>query len=291
MDYIYTIIYRFEGISDNNLVEDKIVYQKDAFGISVLLTNDINRHCLNIDTGLASAKLLLCGMFSGEKVQDLPKAIEAGVTEIQEKRGTKKKSGAYAVITIKGYAELDINEKSYRKTDQFSICFDAIDKDSLRNQHKEKIYSIVSSLSMSTSPEYHAEKISSGIYFLDENKKPLYSFTMQGGSLRIIQAKPIDIEKEKEITKLIGLSKNNQQLKTPFRLFTQSLETTQDQLRSFISAWTALEIFTNKVFSVYEEKFIVNIADNHNSHGVNQFLTRIKDVMKDKYRLTDKFAL
>ena len=98
-------------------------------------------------------------------------------------------------------------------------------------------------MSISTGPEYCAEKISSGIYFIDGNNKPLYSFTMQGGRARLILAKPIDIEKENEISKIIGLSYGNQQLKTPFRLFTQSLETTQDELRSFISAWSALEIF------------------------------------------------
>jgi hypothetical protein len=212
----------------------------------------IHSHCLNIDTGLACANLLLRTMFGDEKLQDLSKTIEVEITEIQEERRAKKKLGAYAVITINGNAELNINAKLHRKTDQFNICFDAIDKDSLRNQHKEKIYSIVSSLSMSTSPEYHAEKISSGIYFFDENKKPLYCFTMHGGRARLIQAKPIDIEKEKEITKLIGLSNSNQHFKTPFRLFTQSLETTQDKLRSFISALSALEIFTNKGFSVYE---------------------------------------
>jgi hypothetical protein len=291
MDYIYTIIYRFEGISDNNLVEDRIVYQDAVFGITVLLTNDINRHCLNIDTGLACASLLLRGMFGDEKPQELPIAIDAEVKKIQEERGAKKKSGAYAVIIIKGNAELNINEKLHKETDQFRICFDVIDKDSLREQHKEKIHSIVSSLSMCTCPEYHAERTSSGIYFIDYNDKPLYSFTMQGGRAHLILAKPIDIEKQNEITKVIGLSNSNQQLKTPFRLFTQSLETTQDELRSFISAWSSLEIFTNKVFSIYEEQFITNIADDHSSHGVNQFLTRIKDVMKDKYRLSDKFAL
>ena len=51
------------------------------------------------------------------------------------------------------------------------------------------------------------------------------------------------------------------------------------------------EILTNKAFSIYEEKFISGIKDDHNSHGVNQFLCRIKDVMKDKYRLIDKFSL
>lgn len=291
MDYYYTIIYRFEGISDSNLVEDKIVYQDDTNGITVLLTNDINRHCFKIDTGLACASLLLRGMFGGEKLQELPIAIDTEVTKIQEERVSKKKTGAYAVIIIKGNEKLTINQKLHRETDQFRICFDAIDKDSIKNQHKEKIHSIVSSLSMTTSPEYHAEREYSGIYFIDENDKPLYSFTMQGGRARIILSKPIDLEKENEITKIIGLSNNNQQFKTPFRLFTQSLETTQDKLRSFISAWSALEIFTNKVFSIYEEKFIANIANDHGSHGVNQFLIRIKDVMKDKYRLTDKFSL
>lgn len=93
-----------------------------------------------------------------------------------------------------------------------------------------------------------------------------------------------------EISRVVGLSNANMQLKTPFRLLTQSLETTQDNLRAFMSAWSALEILTNKVFHVYEEKFIAGIVDDHNSHGVNN-LERIKDAMKDKYRLTDKFSL
>lgn len=291
MDYIYKNIYRFEGVSGNNLDEDKIVYQDYAHGIIVLLTKDINSHCLNLDIGLASASLLLRGMFSGEKLQDLPVAIDDEVAKIQEERLSKKKTGAYVVITIKGNAELNINQKLHRETDRFRICFDAIGKESLRKLHEEKINSIVSSLSMCTGPEYHAVREASGIYFIDESGKPLYSFTMQGGHARLIISKPIDNEKENEIAKIIGLSTSNLQFRTPFRLFAQSLETTQDELRSFTSAWAALEIFTNKVFSIYEKKFITNIANDHNSHGVNQFLLRIQEVMKDKYRLTDKFSL
>ena len=260
-------------------------------GVTVTLTNDVNRHSLILDRGLACASLLLRGMFGDEKVQGLPNAVEAEVKKMQEERTSKKSSSAYAVITIKDQAELNIKDNLHKETEQFRICFDAIDKESLRKKHEETIHSIVSSLSISTSPEYHAEKITSGIHFIDSNDKTLYSFTMQGGRARLILAKPIDTEKEKEISKVIGLSCGNSLFKTPFRLLTQSLETTQDELRAFIAAWTALEILTNKIFSTYEEKFISGIADGHNSHGVNQFLIRIKDVMKDKYRLTDKFSL
>ena len=131
--------------------------------------------------------------------------IDAEVAKIQEERASKKKTGAYAVIIVKGNAELNINEKLHRETDQFRICFDAIDKESLQNLHKENIHSIVSSLSMSTSPEYHAERESTRIYFIDENGKPLYSFTMRAGRAKAIVSEPINEKNENEITKLIGL--------------------------------------------------------------------------------------
>jgi len=291
MHYKYTVVYRFEGISNSNLDEDKIVYQDENLGITVVLTSDVNRHCLSIDRGLACASLLLRGMFGGEIMQELPTAIDSKITTIQEKRLLKHKPGAYAVIIISGQAELDIKENLHIETDQFSISFDAIDKKSILNQHKERIHAIVASLAISTSPEYHAERIASGICFFDANNKPLYTYTYQVHSARPIIAKPVDLEKETEISRVIGLSIVNMQLKTPFRLLTQSLETTQDNLRAFISAWSALEILTNKVFPIYEEQFIAGIVDDHNSHGVNNFLERIKDVMKDKYRLADKFSL
>lgn len=291
MDYKYIVIYRLEGVSNNNFDEDKTVYQDELLGITVVLTSDVNRYCLSIDRGLACSSLLLRGMFGGEKMQELPTAIDSEITKIQEERLSKNNSGVYAVIIISGQADLDIKKNIHRETDQFIVTFDAIDKESIRKQYKERIDAIVTSLSISTGPEYHAERIASGICFFDANGKPVYTYTFQGLRASLIIAKPIDLEMETQISRVIRLSNANMRLKTPFRLLTQSLETTQDNLRAFISAWSAIEILTNKVFPVYEEKFIAGIVDDHNSDGVNNFLDRIKDVMKDKYRLTDKFSL
>jgi hypothetical protein len=291
MNYKYTNIYRFEGISHSNLDKDKIIFQDDVLGLTVVLTSDVNHHCLNIDRGLACANLLLCGLFNDEKIQELPIAIESKVAKIQEERLSKNKSGAYAVITISGQVELNIKDNPHKETDQFHVCFDAIDKNSIRNQHKERIHAIVASLAMSTSPEYCVERIANGVCFFDSDNKPLYSYTFQVNHARLILAKPVDSEKRIEISETIALSNANMQFKTPFRLLVQSLETTQDNLRAFVSAWSALEILTNKVFPVYEEKFITGIKNDRNSYGVNNFLERIKVVMKDKYRLADKFSL
>lgn len=90
---------------------------------------------------------------------------------------------------------------------------------------------------------------------------------------------------------IIDHSISNTNLKTPFRLLTQSLETTDDNLRAFVASWSAIEILINKAFPYYEGKFIAGIVSDNNSQCVNDFLGRIKDVMKDKYKLTDKFLL
>lgn len=291
MNYRYIVIYRVEGISSSNLENDKVLFQDTEHGVTVILTSDINRHCDIIDTGLACAGLLLRGMFGDEKSQELPEAIKSEVEKLQEERISKNKNGTYVVIILEGKEELEIKENLHRETDQFRICFDAIDKEAIRKKHIETIHATIASLAISTSPEYHAEKITTGLYFIDDNKKPLYSFSFQGGRARLILSKPISEDIESEIKKNIGLSYSNKQLKTPFRLLTQSLETTNDNLRAFLLAWSSIEILTNKVFPYYEDKFVSGIAYDHNSHGVNNFFDRIKDVMKDKYRLTDKFTL
>ena len=131
MNYRYIVIYKFESISSNNLEEDKVVYQDPKKSVTVILTSDINRHCEIIDTGLACAGLLLRGMFSDEKSQELSETIKLEVEKIQQERTSKYKTGTYAVIILEGKEELDIKENLHNETDQFHICFDAIDKEKI----------------------------------------------------------------------------------------------------------------------------------------------------------------
>lgn len=291
MEYTYTSIYRFEGISPNSQGEDRIIFNDEVRGVTVLLVKDINEHCLEIDTGIACASMLLRGMFNAKKIASLPKEIQTEITKIKEERGSKNKNGAIIVIKIRGDADLNINEKLHNETDDFHVCFDAINKDTLINQHKHTVNSVVSSLSILSSPEYHAENILDYVYFRDTNGKLLFSYTMKAGNLRAIVSKNLDDAIIKDSSELISSLINNTQLKSVSRLLAQSLETTQDKFRAFLSAWSAIEIFVNKVFALYEAKFISNVADDHSSHGVSKFLERIQTVMKDKYRLTDKFTL
>lgn len=291
MDYTYIAIYRFEGLAPSNPPQDIVVYENKDDRVTVTLTSNLSHHALPLDRSLAISSLLLRGLFSPENTPNITASVDQQIAEIQQQRVSKFGNSIFAVVTIKGRSKIDLKENLHKEADDFHLCFDAADKEALRKAHEEKIHSIISAISMATEPEYHAQQIATGFDFSDANGKPLYSLTARMGAARLTVPKYINPERKADISKMIGLAYGNKTLRTPFRLLSQSLATMHDNLRAFTAAWSSMEIFTNKVFSEYENRFISNISIHHDSHGVNQFLGRISEVMKDKYRLADKFSL
>jgi hypothetical protein len=63
-----------------------------------------------------------------------------------------------------------------------------------------------------------------------------------------------------------------------------------DRLKAFLSGWAALEILVAKAFKRYEYAFLSPLTNASQPTLRERFLERIKGVMKDKYRLIDKFV-
>ena len=84
---------------------------------------------------------------------------------------------------------------------------------------------------------------------------------------------------------------NLDDLSRVFKIFTASLESAEDPLRSFQAGWAALEIFVNKVFAQYEREFFTELESDDLPEAHSIYLARIRTGMKDKYRLTDRFSL
>jgi hypothetical protein len=74
-------------------------------------------------------------------------------------------------------------------------------------------------------------------------------------------------------------------------LLIQAISRDTDKLRRFISGWSALEILVNKVFSEYEKLFIQNLIGTAPTGHTQRYFDRIRYVMQDKYRITDKFVI
>jgi hypothetical protein len=63
-----------------------------------------------------------------------------------------------------------------------------------------------------------------------------------------------------------------------------------DRLLSFLSAWAALEIFISKTFKQYERQMYGSPGPSLIQAHPN-VVKRMREVMSDKFRLTDKFAI
>ncbi len=75
------------------------------------------------------------------------------------------------------------------------------------------------------------------------------------------------------------------------RLLVRSLYDDNDALFSFLSTWSALEIFVNRSFRTYEKLVLEKLCQGGTPTAPSEFVERIRDVMRDKYGLSNKFAL
>lgn len=73
------------------------------------------------------------------------------------------------------------------------------------------------------------------------------------------------------------------------RLYCQMAEYGSDPLKAFLSGWAALEILIAKSFKLSEQAFLSPLTKAEQPNLRERFLGRIRGVMKDKYRLADKF--
>jgi hypothetical protein len=160
----------------------------------------------------------------------------------------------------------------------------------VRDLYIEPVNGILSALSLAVETVCGFEKVGDGTVFYDKDDKPIYSFNLEGHATGYVSG-IISAEALSATAKYSRPLGRNPQLVSVARLLAQSMDTESDQLRSFLSAWAGLEIFINKVFKTYEESFLRNLTGDITLSIRGKYLDRIKSVMHDKYRLSDKFLI
>jgi hypothetical protein len=84
--------------------------------------------------------------------------------------------------------------------------------------------------------------------------------------------------------------RDEERLRTVIRLLSQSTLAT-DNLTAFLTAWAGLEVFTQVTFKdVYEPLAFTTLRDA-SPPARAPFITRLREVMNDKYNIRDKFIV
>jgi hypothetical protein len=130
--------------------------------------------------------------------------------------------------------------------------------------------------------------LTDGTYLLTEAGKIVYSISFEMSGEATVSTSLSD-EAAKRISARYASLNEAHELDSVERLFSQMAEYGTDKLKAFLSGWAALEIFIAKSFKSYEQAFLSPFTKAEQPTLRERFLQRIKGVMKDKYRLTDKF--
>jgi hypothetical protein len=177
------------------------------------------------------------------------------------------------------------------ETQEFVVWLDGAQKEPLRQASEAQIRAALTALTLAAESASEIDTVSDTVVLFRSDGKPIYSFTTSvTATATVLRALPPGASDS--VSGWYQTLVPDQELKRVSRLLASSLQTAGDKLRSFLAAYTAMEIFINKTFKkTYEEQFFRELNEGNYPEARRRYLERIRRVMKDKYSLVDKFAL
>ncbi len=284
--YRHTLVYRIDGIHLGAREQAEII-AGSVTDFHAVLTTDPDPYCFEGDRFTALADLMLNAAFRGSEISE--ERLASGLEAIRESRKRKFGTGPYLIFVREDDVE-DFSPRRKAETEDFVICWDGAPKDLLRQVSEPRILAALGALVIAAEDVSKINKVSDSLIFFRRDGKPIYSYT-SSFTARPSVLREIPEETVGSVTGWYRIIAQDRRLERVNRLLVSSLQTEDDALRSFLSAWTAIEIFINKTFRSYEERLFRELNDGDYPDARRQYLERIRSVMRDKHRLTDKFAL
>jgi hypothetical protein len=233
---------------------------------------------------------MLRAVFNSEPTEpEFKQRVARAVDELRLAR--QREFGNNPFLLVIGEGEVvSFSPTLERDAEDFIVCFEGADKGEIRARFRDKLNALLISLISEADSVIGLKRLTDHVVFFQDDGKPVYSYTFSGGAVSAYVSRPLADERVAAIGELYSLLSADTALQRVQRLIISSFETENDPLRSFLAAWSAFEIFVNKVFGTYEAEFFDNMLEEGYPEVQRKYLKRIRDVMKDKYRLADKFA-
>lgn len=252
-----------------------------------VLTPNPDIELANLDRGNAVGHLMLKGMFAQSGDADFPTALAAAVEDIKAERTKKIDGHAILIVEANGVVEASVTGPS-REHDGFVVAFDVIDKSTLIRTHSHEVESMKLALAFESDPPSRFSTLTEGVYLTDATGRLVYSITFSMSADMSVSS-PFTPESTTRICNRFTTLHQISDMDRVQRLFAQMADFKTDRLKAFLSGWAALEILIAKSFKTYEETFLSPLTNAGQPSLRERFLQRVKAVMKDKYRLSDKF--
>ena len=290
----YVSVWKLRGGS--KLVTDKnslLLARLNDPRIEAHVTTDPEPYFRHIDQSAAIGALFLKGLFAENKKGSIQERIAAEIEVIKNGRKERTSAGVFLVLeSIKNIPTPDF--KIRRDTSEFAVCFDAVDKDEIRESFRPTLDALLVALTLNlpSNADQLVEKTGEVIYLVDPAKEtPVYSYTAKFGPARLSLAAQMTEDMITNAAKLVPTITGDKSIARTVSLLISSLNRGTDGLQTFVAAWTALEIFVNATFKARYEAEWFGIMKTGAPAAALPVFERLKNVMSDKYRLSDKFLI
>lgn len=291
MKYRFLSVHKLIGVTRlTERDEEAIIIEYPTLKARVLLTSNINEHLFELDRASVIALMMLKGLIGQGGEGPFEERLTYELSEFRHRREKEIGEGVFVVFEAEGETD-SWNPKTQRELDDFVIAFEAVPKSQIRQKYETTIGGVLASFVLGWDSVCGINKVAEGVYFINEGGKPTYSFGFEVSTPAVIVSKKIQpdaIDHVKQVAKNMG---SQQELMDPAQLLVKSLDKQSDTLLAFLSIWTGLEIFVNKIFKTYETRMFPRSVSPSATEIPPKVINRIREVMRDKWSIDDKFSV
>lgn len=286
MHLVHAVCFRIHGLSKP---DERVLVEGKSGHLRVVLTADPDPYLMHGDTGMALAEAMLTGRLSDEKLKVLDEWITERVSS--QRNARREKVGGKACLVVEMKNEVTVTLGIHKELSRFVVCWDAIDKDTMQASVKALVDRVLTSLLLAEECVVGFDRIGQSTVLFRSDGKPVYSFSGTVGSPTVVVSRQLgDGTSDRILSLYQSLEDDAADFKSVSRLLAASLQQADDPLRALLAGWQALEIFVNKTFGPHEQRVFEALA-GEGASARQRYAKRIRDVMKNRYGLGDKFAL
>jgi hypothetical protein len=200
--------------------------------------------------------MMLRGQVNAENFGE---SLDEAIQEVQENRRERLNFQTTGALIIECSEEIEATLEGPPNRDfgEFAVYWDVIHIDEVMKSFRDRAAALVSSLFISSSGQYVFERVTDGVYLVKGDEKVVYSFTSEVGEGTIYTFNLVTLKLKPEYASML---EGNTDMRSVCTLLTQSLDVSTDRFRTFLFAYTALEILINKALSRYEQNLVDELA-------------------------------
>lgn len=284
MRFRYDLLYRPYGLSLRGELTSQVLPTAASDRLEATLSTDIDSLVLDLDRHQALGRRILTGLLPSSSTE----TIEESLAIVRKDRA---KYGKGPFLVVKAYGEYEWTPSTVTAAvEGVTVDLDGPVRGELFKVISPAVQRLMCSLFLATPNMGRTDLVAGAGFFLPPEGPVIYPYqvdmkaTMHLGS-------PITPEAEESLRQIAASLSQEDALGRVVTLIADSLDNDRDPLRAFLSGWWALEILVNKLFPSYEAAFATLLSTSHNAPGHQHYLRRVREVMKDRVRLNDKFAV